>query len=426
MEYIRRIIDGKLDSLVKAFGAVSVVGPKGCGKTRTTKERCNTVIDFEDKTKRDGYLSVADTSPNLFINNKMPILFDGWEDESKIWGMLRKECDDNDHFGDFFLTRSTNKELDVSHSGIGRIAEVEMLPMTLYEMAKSNGSISLKELFDNPDMKIGSRTDLKIKELIELVCFGGWPATLDIISGKGKLLYVKKYLEQICDDDISEIDNRKRNPKIAKAILHSYASKAGTICKMNEIYKLAKKIYPMSEPTFYDYIEILKQLYVIKDYEAWCPQIRSEKSLRAPKKHMFIDPSIAIAALDLSPSYFYNDLDLFGHIFESLVYRDLSVYSAGLRGIFSHYHDKYDLEVDGVLHLQDGRYALIEIKLGSSGIKAGEKNLLKIRNLIKERNQKKDALPIREPDLMIIITGGEYAYSLESGVKVIPIGCLKD
>lgn len=426
MEYIRRIIDGKLDSLVKAFGAVSVVGPKGCGKTRTTKERCNTVIDFEDKTKRDGYLSVADTSPNLFINNKMPILFDEWEDASKIWGMLRKECDDNDHFGDFFLTRSTNKELDVSHSGIGRIAEIEMFPMTLYEMGKSNGSISLKELFDNPDMKIGSRTDLKIKDLIELVCFGGWPATLDINSEKGKLLYVKKYLEQICDDDISKIDNRKRNPKVAKAILHSYASKAGTICKMNEIYKLAKKIYPTSEPTFYDYIEKLKQLYIIKDYEAWCPQIRSEKSLRAFKKHMFIDPSIAIAALDLSPSYFYNDLDLFGHIFESLVYRDLTVYSAGLRGVFSHYHDKYDLEVNGVLHLQDGRYALIEIKLGSSGIKAGEKNLLKIRNLIKERNQKKDALPIREPDLMIIITGGEYAYSLESGVKVIPIGCLKD
>lgn len=426
MEYIRRIIDSKLDNLVKAFGAVSVVGPKGCGKTRTTKERCNTVINFEDKTKRDGYKSVADASPNLFLNNKIPILFDEWEDASKIWGMLRKECDDNDHFGDFFLTRSTSKELDVSHSGIGRIAEIEMFPMTLYEMGKSNGSISLKELFDNPDMKIGSRTDLKFKDLIELACFGGWPATLGINSEKGKLLYVKRYLKQICDEDISKIDNRKRNPKVAKAILYSYASKTGTICKMNEIYKLAKKIYPMSEPTFYDYIEKLKQLYVIKDYEAWCPQIRSEKSLRAPKKHMFIDPSIAIAELDLSPSYFYNDLDLFGHIFESLVYRDLTVYSAGLRGVFSHYHDKYDLEVDGVLHLQDGRYALIEIKLGSSGIKSGEKNLLKIKDLIKERNQKEDALPIREPDLMIIITGGEYAYSLESGVKVIPIGCLKD
>ena len=226
--------------------------------------------------------------------------------------------------------------------------------------------------------------------------------------------------------DICRIDGIKRNPKVTKAILNAYAQKIGSICKINEIYKLAKAIYPMSEPTFYDYIEKLKQLYVIKDYEAWCPQIRSEKSLRAPKKHMFIDPSIAIAALDLSPSYFYNDLDLFGHIFESLVYRDLTVYSAGLRGVFSHYHDKFDLEVDGVLHLQDGRYALIEIKLGSSGIKAGEKNLLKIKELIKERNQKKDVLPIREPDLMIVITGGEYAYSLESGVKIIPIGCLKD
>ena len=426
MKYIKRIIDKDLDIRVRAFGAISIVGPKGCGKTRTAKERCNTIIEFEDEEKRDGYISVAENSPSLFLKNKTPILFDEWQDAPKIWGTIRKECDDNDHFGDYFLTGSSTKKINTAHSGTARISEIEMLPMTLYEMGKSNGSISLKELFDNPNMKIGSRTDLKLKDLIELVCFGGWPTTLDINSEKGKLLYVKKYLKQICDEDISKIDNRKRNPKIAKAILHSYASKAGTICKMNEIYKLAKKIYPMSEPTFYDYIEILKQLYVIKDYEAWCPQIRSEKSLRAFKKHMFIDPSIAIAALDLSPSYFYNDLDLFGHIFESLVYRDLSVYSAGLRGIFSHYHDKYDLEVDGVLHLQDGRYALIEIKLGSSGIKAGEKNLLKIRNLIKERNQKKDALPIREPDLMIIITGGEYAYSLESGVKVIPIGCLKD
>lgn len=419
MEYIRRIVDKELDVLVKAFGAIGIVGPKGCGKSRTAMERCNTLIDFK---KKAAYLSTVDCAPCLLLKNKTPILFDEWEDATKIWGTIRKECDDNDHFGDYFLTRSTNKELNTTHSGIGRIAEVEMLPMSLYELGFSKGSISLKELFDNPDMMIDSRNNIDFKDLIEIACVGGWPENLE---KKNKLKYSKEYIEQICVD-ICRIDGIKRNPKVTKAILNAYAQKIGSICKINEIYKLAKAIYPMSEPTFYDYIEKLKQLYVIKDYEAWCPQIRSEKSLRAFKKHMFIDPSIAIAALDLSPSYFYNDLDLFGHVFESLVYRDLTVYSAGLRGVFSHYHDKYDLEVDGVLHLQDGRYALIEIKLGSSSIKAGEKNLLKIRDLIKQRNQKKDVLPIREPDLMIIITGGEYAYSLESGVKIIPIGCLKD
>lgn len=426
MKYIKRIIDKDLDLRVKAFGAISIVGPKGCGKTRTAKERCKTIIEFEDEERRDGYISVAENSPSLFLKNKTPILFDEWQDAPKIWGTIRKECDDNDHFGDYFLTGSSTKKINTAHSGTARISEIEMLPMSLYELGKSNGSISIKDLFDNPNMKVEAKSDLSIEDLIKVTCTGGWPRTLAINDVDAKLLFVKDYFDQICKEDICRIDGTKRNPEITKAIIKSYARNIGTLCKMDNIYKDVNSTNQIAESTFYDYIEKLKQLYVIKDYEAWCPQIRSEKSLRAPKKHMFIDPSIAIAALDLSPSYFYNDLDLFGHIFESLVYRDLTVYSAGLRGVFSHYHDKFDLEVDGVLHLQDGRYALIEIKLGSSGIKAGEKNLLKIRDLIKQRNQKKDVLPIREPDLMIIITGGEYAYSLESGVKIIPIGCLKD
>lgn len=426
MKYIKRIIDKDLDLRVKAFGAISIVGPKGCGKTRTAKERCKTIIEFEDEERRNAYISVAENSPSLFLKNETPILFDEWQDAPKIWGTLRKECDDNDHFGDYFLTGSSTKKINTAHSGTARISEIEMYPMSLYELGKSNGSVSIKELFDNPDIKIESKSDLNIEELINVTSTGGWPRTLAIKNDEAKLLFVKDYFDQICKEDICRIDGTKRNSEITKAILKSYARNIGTLCKMDNIYKDVNSTNQIAESTFYDYIEKLKQLYVIKDYEAWCPQIRSEKSLRAPKKHMFIDPSIAIAALDLSPSYFYNDLDLFGHIFESLVYRDLTVYSAGLRGVFSHYHDKFDLEVDGVLHLQDGRYALIEIKLGSSGIKAGEKNLLKIKELIKERNQKKDVLPIREPDLMIVITGGEYAYSLESGVKIIPIGCLKD
>ena len=426
MEYIKRIIDKDLDIRTKAFGAISIVGPKGCGKTRTAKERCKTIIEFEDEEKRQAYLSVAENSPSLFLKNQTPILFDEWQDAPKIWGTLRKECDDNIHFGDYFLTGSSTKKIKTAHSGTGRISEVLMYPMSLYELGYSNGAISLKELFEQPNIKIGAKSNLSIESLINATCIGGWPRNLVIKNDEAKLLFVKDYFKQICDVDISRIDNTKRSSELTRAILKSYARNIGTLCKMDRIYTDVSIANKISETTFYDYVKKLKQLYVIKDYEAWCPQIRSEKSLRSPKKHMFIDPSIAIAALDLNPSYFYNDLDLFGHIFESLVYRDLTVYSQGLNGVFSHYHDKYDLEVDGVLHLGDGRFALIEIKLGSSSINSGEKNLLKVKKLIQEHNNKKDVIPIREPDLLIIITAGEYAYELESGVKVIPIGCLKD
>ena len=256
-----------------------------------------------------------------------------------------------------------------------------MYPMSLYEFGYSNGAISLKELFEHPNEKIEAKSNLTIEELIKVVCIGGWPRNLVIKDEEAKLLFAKDYFKQICNDDISRIDNTKRNSEIAKSILKSYARNIGTLCKVGEIYADVVSNNQISEATFFDYIEKLKQLYVIKDYEAWCPQIRSEKSLRSPKKHMFIDPSIAVAALDLSPSYFYNDLDLFGHIFESLVYRDLTVYSQGMNGVFSHYHDKYDLEVDGVLHLGDGKYALIEIKLGSNDIKSGEKKSIKSKGI---------------------------------------------
>ena len=307
MKYIKRIIDKDLDIRVKAFGAVSIVGPKGCGKTRTAKERCNTIIEFEDEEKRDGYISVAENSPSLFLKNKTPILFDEWQDAPKIWGTIRKECDDNDHFGDYFLTGSSTKKINTAHSGTARISEIEMLPMSLYELGKSNGSISIKDLFDNPNMKVEAKSDLSIEDLIKVTCTGGWPRTLAINDVDAKLLFVKDYFDQICKEDICRIDGTKRNPEITKAIIKSYARNIGTLCKMDNIYKDVNSTNQIAESTFYDYIEKLKQLYVIKDYEAWCPQIRSEKSLRAPKKHMFIDPSIAIAALDLSPSYFYND-----------------------------------------------------------------------------------------------------------------------
>lgn len=427
MDYIKRIIDKDLDLRSKAFNAIQIVGPKGCGKTRTAKERCKTIIEFEDEEKRNSYLLLADTSPSSFFLNQKPILFDEWQDAPKIWGAVRKNCDDNpEDSGSYYLTGSTSKEVDTPHTGTLRISTVEMSPMSLYESGDSNGDISLSELFDKKQITKMSESKLDIPELIYVCCRGGWPRSLYPTDKNAKLLIAKDSYKQIINKDISSIDGIKRNPDWAAAIIKSYARNIGTLCKKSILYNDAKGTFGFSEDTYDTYLDKLKELYVVKDYYAWCPQIRSEKSLRAPKKHMFIDPSVAIAALGLKPEYFLQDFDLFGHIFESLVYRDLNVYSMALGGSLSHYHDTYDLEVDAVLHLEDGRYALIEIKLGNKDIKKGIANLLKVKELIIEHNKKSDVLKMREPDLLMVITGHGISYESEEGVFVIPIGCLKD
>ncbi|MCI1734123.1 MAG: DUF4143 domain-containing protein [Bacilli bacterium] len=426
MDYKKRIIDQDLDLRTQAFGAIQLVGPKGCGKTRTAKERCRSVIAFQDEDRRDSYLKLASSEPSAFFAFPKPILFDEWQDAPKIWGAVRQSCDDNeDEHGAYFLTGSTSKKVLTPHTGTQRISTVEMQPMSLFETDESNGSISLRKLFEGTESVAGKESPLTVSELFYAASRGGWPKTLSIANPSAKLLIAKDAYKQIYSKDISSIDGVERNPEITKAILKSYARNIGTLCKKNVLYQDAASYYSLSEPTFDDYVEKLKELFVIKDVDAWCPQIRSEKSLRAPKKHLFVDPSIAIAALGLSPDYFLSDFDLFGHIFEALVFRDMLVYSSALGGSFEHYHDRFNLEVDGVLHLEDGRYALTEIKLGSREIEDGVNNLLTLKGLIQKANAEKKGLTIREPDLLLVITGGKLAYE-EKGVKIIPIGCLKD
>ncbi len=425
MEYIRRLIDKTIDIYVDAFGAIQIKGPKGCGKSRTARERSKTEIAFEDPSKRRNLLMIASIDPKAFLKNEMPILFDEWQDAPAIWDMVRYECDINRHFGSFYLTGSSSKNVETAHTGTTRIATIEMLPMSLYESSESNGLISLKELFDNPDLNIdGLKSDLTIDDLKFAICRGGWPLTLDSKTKEAQLSLARSYFKQIVSVDISKIDGVKRNPELAAKILHSYARNIGTLVKKNTIYQDVQSTMNYSSDTINEYIEKLKELYVIEDISAWYPQIRSKKSLRSSPKRMFIDPSIACAALGLNPSYFDKDYDLLGHVFESLVFRDLKAYSSAIDGVMSHYHDAFDLEIDGVLHLRDGRYALIEIKLGSKGIDDGIKNLKKVKKLIEEANQKNE-VQIREPDLLMVIYAGEYAYTLD-GVKVVPIGCLKD
>ncbi len=435
VDYVHRIIDDELDRRAEAFNAVSIVGPKGCGKTRTARERCKTIIEFQDEERRDGYLSVAETQPSLFFHNPKPILFDEWQDAPKIWGAVRKACDDNpEATGEFFLTGSTGKRIDTPHTGTGRISELTMYPMTLWETGESNGAISLHRILTDPSARIdGITCNLKLTDLFFAACRGGWPRCLALKTAAAKLEIAKDYCRQIYQRDISSVDGVRRNPEWARMLLWSYARNMATTAKKTSIYSDVRASANVTETTLSSYIEALEKLFVIRDIDAWSPQIRSKTAIRTAKKHIFTDPSIALAVLGIQPAYFHNDLDLFGHVFENLVLRDLLVYASAHDARLFHYSDDAGLEADAVYQLSDGRYGLIEIKVGANRIAEGEASLCKFRNLIRKHNE--EALihsdhprPVyREPDALIIIcASAPMAFTTTKGVRVIPVGCLKD
>lgn len=435
MEYIRRIIDEEINKRLEAFNAINIVGPKGCGKTRTAKERCKTVIEFQDEEKRDGYLAVAETSPKLFFNNPKPILFDEWQDAIKMWGAIRKDCDDHpESVGEYILTGSSSKKIDTPHTGTGRITEITMFPMTLWETGESNGSISLSAIIEDETYDFdGATSKLSLEELFFSVCRGGWPRCMALKSESAKLEIAKDYYRQIYQIDISAIDGVKRNPELTRTLMWSYARNMATKAKKTSIYADVKATQSATDPTLDTYVEKLEELFVIKDIDAWTPQIRSKTAIRSGKKHIFVDPSIGMAALGIGPEYFNNDLDLFGHVFENLVLRDLIVYATAHNARILHYTDDTGLEADAVYQMDDGRYALIEIKTGANKIPEAEKSLLKFREVIRKHNEEalKDTehprAIYREPSALIVICATvSIGYTTDSGVKIVPIGCLKD
>lgn len=435
MEYIRRVIDDEIDRRTEAFNAVSIIGPKGCGKTRTAKERCKTIIEFQDEDKRDGYIAVAETSPKLFLKNPKPILFDEWQDAVKIWGTLRKDCDDNpESVGQYFLTGSASKKIDTPHTGTGRITEIVMYPMTLWETGESNGRISLSKMMEDADYDIdGVTSDVCLEQLFFAACRGGWPRCLALPRDSAKLEISKDYYRQIFQKDITAIDGVKRNPEWTRALLWSYARNMATTAKRANIYADVKATQNVTDVTLASYVDALEALFVIKDIDAWTPQIRSKTAIRSAKKHIFIDPSIGLAALGINPQYFNNDLDLFGHVFENMVIRDLLVYAENHNARILHYTDDMGLEADVVYQMEDGRYALIEIKTGANRIPEAEKSLLKFREVIRRYNQQalKDSdhprAVYREPsELIVICANAPMAYTTDQGVKIVPIGCLRD
>ena len=426
MEYKKRIIDTILQKKLDTFGGVLIVGPKGCGKTTSAKQFARSVVEFQDESKRDQLLITAETDPTKLLIGEKPRLFDEWQDAPKIWGAIRKSIDDEQKTGLYILTGSTSKSILTPHTGTMRISSMMMYPLSLFESNESNGQVSLKNLFDNPDSYDGCISSLSVDDLIQAICRGGWPSCFMIKDSQNQLDVAEDLVRQTCYVDISHIDGVKRNPKIAKAILKSYSRNICTLSDYKTLYKDVSASNDISDKTFREYIEKLEQLYIVEDVDAWCPAIRSKTSIRSNKKRNLIDPSIAVAALGLNPTYFNTDFKTLGFLFESLCIRDLKIYSAKLNGELSYYHDRYGLEADAVLHLKDGRYALIEIKLGQNGVEEGAKHLCEIERLIKEHNKEEKQVPLRIPDLKIILTATGYGYKREDGVMVVPIGCLRD
>ncbi|MCR5060711.1 MAG: DUF4143 domain-containing protein [Saccharofermentans sp.] len=425
MEYKARIADDLLAEKLESFGATLVIGPKGCGKTTTAKQKAKSFIEFQDEDKRTDYLSVANTQPSRLLIGDKPRLFDEWQDAPKIWGAIRKSVDDLQETGLYILTGSTSQTVETPHTGTLRISTMKMYPMSLYESGESNGTVSLKELFDKPDNFEGCKSDLDIDGIIYAICRGGWPSVFRIKSDKARLNIAKDLFDQTVNKDISSVDKVKRNPVWAETILRSYARNMCTLADTKTIFADVRSTTEMSESSFFDYISALEKLFIIEDIDAWCPSIRSKTAIRASKKKNLIDPSIAVAALNIAPEYFNTDFKTLGFLFESLCFRDLKIYSSLQRGRVSYYRDRYGLEADAVLHLGDGRYAIIEIKLGSNEVEYGAEHLNEIERLIIKHNEDEPQVPLRVPDLKIVLTGTEYGYRRDDGVLVIPLACLK-
>ena len=425
MEYIKRYVDEELNDILECMGAVLIVGPKWCGKTTTATQFAKTVIELQHPTLGKSYIELAEVDSLLLLDGEKPLLIDEWQMAPELWDAVRYSVDKTDGYGLYILTGSTIVDNSkINHKGVGRIHRLMMRPMSLYESGDSNGKISLIDLFNDSDVKInGVTSDLSLSDLTFLASRGGWPETLNIKDKRKQLIVASSYFDNICRDDTYNIDGVKRDSKLFEAILRSYSRNISTLVANTKIMSDIEENYgKISEPTFYSYISVLKNLFVIDNVPAWAPNIRSKQKIRKSEKKEFIDPSIAVAGLNATPEMLVYDLETFGFIFETLCIRDLKVYSAPLGGKVLYYNDG-TLEVDCVLQIADGRYGLIEFKLGDKRIDDGAKSLLKMDKLIKQKIAEGDT-HIPEPSFLAVITGDSIAKVRKDGVMVIPIGAL--
>ena len=418
--YRKRVADQILKDKLKAKGAVLIEGSKWCGKTTTATQIAKSILYMQDPALKSHNLKLAELDPSLLLEGDTPRLIDEWQLAPQLWDAVRFAVDQRDEFNQFILTGSSVPAADMStsHSGTGRISRMTMRPMTLYESGDSNGSVSLKELFDVQG-KIAANNSLDVRRIAYLICRGGWPKALDQ-SEKIALRQAYDYYDAVVEADISNMDGVNRNPQRVKLLMRSLARYTASDTKVAKIREdmVSNDLDALNVDTIYSYINALKRIFVVENLPAWSPNLRSKTAIRTSDKRHFVDPSIAVAALGVGPDDLLNDLNTMGLLFESLCVRDLRVFAEALDGTLYHYRDKTGLECDAVIHLRNGSYALIEAKLGGSEIEDAARNLITLKNKI-------DTDRMEAPSFLMILTATGYGYQREDGVYVVPIGCLK-
>ena len=421
-EYYQRVSDKVLLEHLESKGAVLIEGAKWCGKTTSAKHIAKSVIEMDRPDMTEQYQQMARINPSNLLEGEVPHLIDEWQIATNIWNAVRYEVDRRGEFGQFILTGSSvPAALDESmHTGTGRIVRMQMRPMSLFESKDSTGQVSLMDLFNKKD--ISTMDNHSIDEIAFLICRGGWPAALNH-SKKVALKQAFDYYDAVVDDDISRVDRVKRDSERTKRILKSYARNVATQASLETIRSdiISNDVETFDKEALYGYLNALKRIFVIEDSPAWNPNLRSKTAIRTSDTRYFADPSIAVAALGLGPTDLVNNLALMGLIFENLCVRDLRIYADALDGSVYHYRDKTGLECDAVIHLRNGSYGLVEVKLGGDqSINEGAESLLKLTSKIDTEKMKKPAF------LMVLCGVAPFAYKREDGVFVVPITCLKD
>lgn len=433
--YKNRVADRLLAEKLEAFGAVLIEGTKYCGKTTLASQQAGSILSMADTDTLGQNLALARTNISRLLAGETPRLIDEWQIAPQFWDAVRNEVDKRNEDGQFMLTGSAVppkpkkdengniiEEENIHHTGTGRISRLRLRTMSLWESEDSTGDVSLEELFINPDTVDGV-SDIDLDRLAYLTCRGGWPKAVLKKSEKAALAQAFDYYDSVVSNDIKRVDDIDRDEELTKRIMRSYARNQGTQATVGTILADIKSNGDerMSDSTVYSYIKALKEIFVIEDSIAWNPNLRSKTAIRTSDTRYFIDPSIATAALGMGPKDLINDMETFGFIFETLAIRDLRVYADALDGKVYHYRDKNNLECDAVIHLRNGSYGLVEVKIGGTEpIREGAESL-------KTLSSKIDSTRMKTPSFMMVLTGiGKFAYKRpEDGVLVVPIGCLR-
>lgn len=425
MSYRQRIADVLLENKLQGMGAVLIEGAKWCGKTTTAEQHCRSVLYMDNPKDRVNNLKMAQIDPGSLLAGATPRLIDEWQLAPELWDAVRFEVDHRNEDGQFILTGSVTpmsdeEEKKIYHSGVGRITRLRMRPMTLWESGDSNGQVSLESLFSSQKTIVGT-CDKGLADIAWLICRGGWPRAID----QDKSIALGRafdYYDTVVSADIKQADKIGRNPERVKLLMRSYARHQGTPISLSALCAdmKANDNDTLDDRTVYSYLNALKGIFVVEDCKAWNPNIRSKAAIRTNDTRYFTDPSIAVAAMGIGPEDLLNDLHTMGLFFETLCMRDLRVYAQALDGDVYHYRDSDGLECDAVVHLRNGAYGLIEIKLG------GEDAMEEGASTLRKLSQKLDTTKMKAPSFSMVLTAvGSFAYQREDGVYVVPIACLR-